>query len=132
MEQGENLIIARVADASGNRDTAEVYLTYRDMASYRVQSAGPNPASTSVRFEVVSSGRARTQTAFFRVFDQQGRLLSQAQYALAVGVDTFTWDAQTFDGSSLAPGVYYWTLSQSTADHVPVDNTSSGMVTIVR
>lgn len=132
MEQGENLIIARIADASGNRDTAEVYLTYRDMASYRVQSAGPNPASTSVRFEVVSSGRERTQTALFRVFDQQGRLLSQAQYALAVGVDTFTWDAQTFDGSSLAPGVYYWTLSQSTADHVPVDNTSSGMVTIVR
>ena len=132
MEQGENLIIARIADASGNRDTAEVYLTYRDVASYRVQSAGPNPASTSVRFEVVSSGKERTQTALFRVFDQQGRLLSHAEYTLSVGIDTFTWDARTIDGSSLAPGVYYWTLSQSNFEDVPVDNTSSGMVTIVR
>lgn len=132
MELGENLIIARIADASGNRDTAEVYLTYSDVSTYRVLSIGPNPASTTVRFEVASSGRDRAQPALFRVFDQQGRLVSQTEYALLVGSDTFVWDAQTTGGSSLAPGVYYWTLSQSKAGEVPVDNTSSGMVTIMR
>jgi hypothetical protein len=132
MEQGENLIIARIADASGNRDTAEVYLTYNAEPSCRVLFTGPNPAATSIRFDVASSGKERSQPAVLRVFDQQGRLQSMGEIMLSVGVDSFTWEARSMDGSSLAPGVYYWTLSHSNDVHVPVDNTSSGMITIIR
>lgn len=132
MEQGENLVIARVTDASGNKDTAEIFLRYSSIAAVRVTSLGPNPATNGVTFQTVVSGSTEVQEAQFTVFDLQGRNVYQSRIELKTGSSSYTWDGMSETGNALPPGVYYWALQMGEHGDVPVENRSSGMVIILR
>lgn len=132
MEQGENLVIARVTDASGNKDTTEVFLRYSPVASVRVTSLGPNPATDGVTFQTTVSGSAALQNATFVVSDLQGRQVYRSRVELYTGSSSYTWDGMSSNGDSLVPGVYCWSLQIGDQDQVPVENRSSGMVIILR
>lgn len=132
METGENLLIARVTDANGNKDTSEIFLTYSSVASVGVRSFGPNPAVDNVTFTTEVTGQSAVQPALLVVSDVQGREVSRSVVQLQTGVSSFTWVAKSASDSALAPGVYYWTLQIGERSDVPVENRSSGMVIILR
>ncbi|MBM4178601.1 MAG: hypothetical protein FJ211_04625 [Ignavibacteria bacterium] len=132
MERGENLVIVRATDASGNKDTTEVFLIYKPEPEVTVVRYGPNPTTGAVSFTVSTAGQGLSAPFMIRMHDAQGRIVLSKELALPIGTSSFVIDAETQQGSSLAPGVYLWSIVPKSNSLVDVDNTTSGIVAIVR
>jgi hypothetical protein len=132
MEDGENLLIVRATDASGNKDTAEIYIRLKRERALSVAFFGPNPADNNLTFTVDLSGSAPIQDGLFQLFDMQGREIVARQLKLHVGRSEYEVTLLDESKSSLAPGSYLWRFTILDSDMVPVDNSASGIVTILR
>jgi hypothetical protein len=75
----------------------------------RLESNRPNPfgTSTTIRFAL-----DRDQHVTLEVFDLSGRLVSRLHRGrLAAGAHSFPWDGSDFQGRSMPPGIYLYTLN---------------------
>ena len=131
-EVGENLLIARVTDASGNKDTAEIYFWYQSQDQIRDVRVSPNPTSGNATFSISMAGNGRTYPAQLAIHDVQGRIVAERAFMLYTGTTTVSWDGESMYGSDLSPGVYFWSIAVPSTPQVPVENRTSGIITILR
>ena len=129
---GENLLIARVTDASGNKDTAEIYFWYQSQDQIRDVRVSPNPTSGNATFSISMAGNGRTYPAQLAIHDVQGRIVAERAFMLYTGTTTVSWDGESMYGSDLSPGVYFWSIAVPSTPQVPVENRTSGIITILR
>ncbi|MBU3679996.1 MAG: hypothetical protein FGM32_10390, partial [Candidatus Kapabacteria bacterium] len=110
MESGENLVIARARDISGNSDTAEISLYRQDQSSVSDLLVYPNPATqgatVTVKFDVVLvdvAAQLRMST-----YDVQGRLFRSTTVPSAPGRSSVSFDLGDQGGLVDAPvtGLY--------------------------
>lgn len=110
MEPGENLVIARARDVSGNGDTVEVSLYRQDQSSVSDILVYPNPATLggtiTVKFDIIlidSMAKLRVST-----YDLQGRLFRSSTFPGASGRSSMKLDLGDQNGSIDAPvaGLY--------------------------
>jgi hypothetical protein len=107
MESGENLVIIRARDVSGNADTSEISLYLADRSTISDLLVYPNPGSSqgniNVQFDAVlvdSSAGVRVST-----YDLQGRLFSSRTVQVASGRTLVKIDPVSSD-YTLGPGAY--------------------------
>lgn len=131
-EIGENLLIVRVTDASGNKDTSEIYFWHQREEQIRDVTVAPNPTSGPASFTVSMAGNARVYPAYLSLHDVQGRIVSERSVVLYTGKTSVSWDGASMQGSDLAPGVYFWSITVPSSPQVPVENRTSGIITILR
>ena len=131
-EIGENLLIVRVTDASGNKDTSEIYFWHQNEDQIRDVRVAPNPTSGATSFTVSMAGNARVYPAHLAIYDVQGRIVAERPFILYTGTTTVSWDGVSMFGSDLAPGVYFWSITVPSGLQVPVENRTSGIITILR
>jgi hypothetical protein len=107
MEPGENLVIIRARDVSGNADTSEISLYLADRSTISDLLVYPNPGSRQgtvyVQFDAIlvdSSAGVRVST-----YDVQGRLCSSRTVHVASGRTLVKIDPVSMD-YTLGPGAY--------------------------
>ncbi|MFM8770782.1 MAG: C25 family cysteine peptidase, partial [Candidatus Kapaibacterium sp.] len=112
MEPGENLVIARARDISGNGDTAEISLFRQDQSSISNLLVYPNPATVkgtvTVKFDVVlvdASANLRLS-----IYDLQGRLFRSSTIPSTPGRSAVKLDLGDRDGALEAPATGMYTL----------------------
>lgn len=107
MESGENLVIMRARDVSGNADTAEIslFLTERSAISHLL--VYPNPGTRQSAFTVQFDAALADSTAGVRVatYDMQGRLFGTRRVQVSSGRTSIKIDPVAAD-YVLGPGVY--------------------------
>lgn len=107
MESGENLVIVRARDVSGNADTSEISLYLADRSTISDLLVYPNPGSRQGAFNVQFDAVLIDSSAGVRIstFDIQGRLFSSRTVQVASGRTQVKIDPASAD-YALGPGVY--------------------------
>jgi len=107
MESGENLVIMRARDVSGNADTSEISIYLADVAAISDLLVYPNPGTRQGTFTVQFDAVLVDSTAGLRLstYDMQGRMFSSSVTQVSSGRTRVKIDPVSAE-SILAPGIY--------------------------
>lgn len=129
MESGENLIIMRARDVSGNADTSEISLYLADRSTISDLLVYPNPGARqgvfNVQFDVVLAGSVsgvRVST-----YDVQGRHFGSGFVQVSSGRTLVKIDPSSSD-YALAPGIYTLVAELLSADGQTLSTVTKNML----
>jgi FlgD Ig-like domain len=107
LEEGQNNLLIRSEDATGNKDTSMITLNVAAQASIAGVVVSPQPAQGPVSFTIEHAGLTASHGTLV-ILDGQGRLVRRLPLLLNVGLTVMVWDGLTEKGSSLSSGTYHF------------------------
>lgn len=110
LELGENLLIVRCSDASGNSDTAEIRLHTTTELRIGSVTVAPNPSEGPIMFFVDAVAARGELYGELAIMDLQGRLMRTVSADLPSNGGTIPWDGRSTIGEHLSSGTYHWRL----------------------
>jgi len=128
LDAGQNTVIIRSQDATGNRDTAELSIYTGNDVSVRGIRVEPNPVSDRASFVVDLAAPTNGNAAFLDIFNALGSRVASLPVDLRAGRTIISWNVRGTEGTSLPQGAYYYRLAHVGND-IPI---STGTFVIVR
>lgn len=128
LDRGENSVIIRSQDATGNRDTTELSLYTGDGTSVKALVVEPNPVRDRAAFVIDVAASTNDNPAVIDIYNASGSRVASLPVDLKAGRTTIPWNAQGTEGTSLAQGAYYYRLTLTSSD-IPI---STGTFVILR
>lgn len=111
LEAGDNNVLVRASDASGNSVETTIVLRTTERTSLSGVRAVPHPFSNNVQLHVMVETSQAQVDATVDITDQQGRTVRSFSAPLSFGNATIYWDGTASDNISLPSGVYGYRLS---------------------
>jgi len=111
MDKGQNNLLVRAKDATGNEANLDMALWVSDKTQLLDALAAPNPSSGPVTFAVRLASPMANTPARVDISDVQGRMIRQLPVQLTVGTASVVWDGRGADGQSLPTGTYFYRIS---------------------
>lgn len=108
MDKGQNNLLVRAKDATGNEANLDMALWVSDKTQLLDAFAAPNPSSGPVTFAVLLASPVAITPARVDISDVQGRMIRQLPVQLTIGSASVTWDGRGADGQSLPTGTYFY------------------------
>lgn len=131
LELGQNNLLIRAQDASGNRIEQIIGLWTTNKPELRGVEVAPNPSNGPVQFRFTLRDTAATRMAQLDIYDVQGRRIDQLPVELSIGTGAVTWDGRGQGGTSLPTGIYVWRLAATDSSGGFLSSVS-GTLSIVR
>lgn len=111
MDKGQNNLLVRAKDATGNEAHLDMALWVSDKTQLLDALAAPNPSSGPVTFAVRLASPVASTPARVDISDVQGRMIRQLPVQLTIGTASVVWDGRGADGQSLPTGTYFYRIS---------------------
>jgi len=131
LELGQNNLLIRAQDASGNRVEQLIALWTTNRPELRGVDVAPNPSNGPIQFRFTLRDSAATRTALLDIYDIQGRKIDQLPVELTIGSGAVTWNGRGQGGTSLPTGIYVWRLAATDSSGGFLSSVS-GTLSIVR
>lgn len=131
LELGQNNLLIRAEDASGNRVEHLIALWTTNRPELRGVDVAPNPSNGPVTFRFTLRDSAATRSAVLDIYDVQGRKIDQLPVELTIGSGAVTWNGRGQGGTSLPTGIYVWRLAATDSSGGFLSSVS-GTLSIVR
>jgi hypothetical protein len=113
LEDGQNNILVRAQDATGNNSEYEGELWVTNDRSIDNVLVSPNPSDGNVQFTFTLRTSEPHNEAALRIYDGQGRLVRTLRTLLSAGRGRVQWDGRGEDGVSLPSGAFHYRLESS-------------------
>ncbi|MBU3742671.1 MAG: hypothetical protein FGM24_10365, partial [Candidatus Kapabacteria bacterium] len=107
MEPGQNNIIVRASDATGNTDTLELSVFHADATSLQGVTIAPNPVSSTASFLVDLASDKPFVPGRIEIFGLRGERMRTIATTLQLGRSIVSWDGHDDMGSIVPVGVYH-------------------------
>lgn len=117
MEVGQNNLLVRALDATGNNAELEVALYLGAENAITSASVYPNPNTGWCTFQVYLESPNPQTNVRLQIVDLQGRSIFSSENTLPVAVGKFTWNGLDSMGLSVASGSYLWRLEVPDSDN---------------
>lgn len=124
LDDGQNNVVIRAEDASGNRDTLELAVYVSSENSLGNVTVEPNPVTDNATYVVDLAAGGAANTAVIDVFDLRGVQVATIPTTLSVGRSRITWNALGTGGHRLPSGTYHFRLTVSPELGLPPKNGS--------
>jgi hypothetical protein len=108
MEPGQNNLLARVQDATGNSTELEMALFLATENGIARVVPSPNPTTGPTTFNIYVRTPDGSTPSRLRIVDAQGRTVALLTNTVPVASGTLTWNGLTDEGASVSSGVYVW------------------------
>lgn len=131
LELGQNNVMVRATDATGNYREFETQLWTTDNDEIRSVSVAPTPSDGPVRFIIVLKTFRSNTKGRIEIFDVNGRIVKSLDNTLSVGTSVVEWDGRGDDGQSMPSGMYVYHVTMYDAGSAPLSKVS-GTLMIVR
>ncbi|MBI2793367.1 MAG: hypothetical protein HYX66_01800 [Ignavibacteria bacterium] len=128
LEMGQNNVIVRSSDATGNEQEFETQLWTTDNNEVESVSASPTPTSGPIRFFVVLKTDRSETSGTIEIFDLNGRRVRSLNTTLSVGTSVVEWDGLGDDGQSMPTGMYVYHLRMDDATGAPLSKVSGNLM----
>ncbi len=128
LDRGENSVIIRSQDATGNRDTTELSIYTGDGTSVKALVVEPNPVRDRAAFVIDVAASTNDNPAVIDIYNASGSRVASLPVDLKAGRTTIPWNVQSAEGTSLSQGAYYYRLTLTASD-IPI---STGTFIILR
>jgi hypothetical protein len=129
LDRGQNTVIIRSQDASGNRDTTELSIYTGDGIRVQALTVEPNPVKDYARFVIDLAAPTNDNSAVIDVYNVEGARVATIPIIVGPGRTTISWDARGFGGTSLPQGAYYYRCSLADVNDTVI---STGTFVIMR
>lgn len=107
LEDGQNNLLVRALDATGNSDTLELRLFTTDQLSFTGVSVAPNPVSGSATFLIELVADRRDIDGRIEIYGLRGERMRTLETSLRLGRSAVQWDGLDDTGATLPVGVYH-------------------------
>ena len=107
LEDGQNNLLVRALDATGNGDTLELRLFTTDQLSFTGVSVAPNPVSGSATFLIDLVADRRDVDGRLEIYGLRGERMRTLETTLRSGRSAVQWDGRDDTGAQLPVGVYH-------------------------
>lgn len=107
LEDGQNNLLVRALDATGNGDTLELRLFTTDQLSFTSVSVAPNPVSGSATFLIDLVADRRDVDGRLEIYGLRGERMRTLETSLRLGRSAVHWDGLDDTGAILPVGVYH-------------------------
>lgn len=107
MESGQNNLIVRASDATGNSDTLELRVFYADATSLKGVSVAPNPVFHTASFLVDLASNKPSVPGRIEIFGLRGERVRTIATSLQLGRSVVSWDGYDDVGAIVPVGVYH-------------------------
>ncbi len=113
LENGQNNVLVRASDATGNQAELETTLWVTDRVTVDAVTPTPNPATGPVIFRIALRSSTRTMASTLQIYDLEGRRIRSLSTTLSLGAAEVEWDGRGDAGEVLPNGVYVYRLEVS-------------------
>ena len=117
MEVGQNNLLIRASDATGNNAELEVSLYLGSTTTITRASVYPNPTSGECTFQVYLESPNPQTNVRLQIADLQGRSIYSSQNTVPVAEGKLTWNGLDTMGLSVASGCYLWRIEVPDSDN---------------
>lgn len=131
LDDGQNNLIVRASDATGNPAELESELWVTKTTTITGVRPSPNPTSGETVFRIGLQTSQATSPAAIAIYDVEGRLIRRLTTTLQLGSATIAWDGRGDDGTSLPTGVYAYRLEVENPE-TQASAATSGTLVILR
>lgn len=107
LEDGQNNLLVRALDATGNGDTLELRLFTTDQLSFTGVSVAPNPVSGRATFVIDLVADQRDIDGRVEIYGLRGERMRTLETSLRLGRSAVPWDGLDDTGAVLPVGVYH-------------------------
>lgn len=131
LEIGDNNVLVRASDASGNPQ--EALFTLRTSTSTRISDVRiiPQPFVDVVDFSMQIETSQSSSTVLLDLYDAQGRRIRTITSNVTGGTSTVQWDGRSDDGASVPSGIYAYHI-RVIADGSATPSMTSGTLVKMR
>lgn len=129
LDRGQNTVIIRSQDASGNRDTTELSIYTGDGIRVQALTVEPNPVKDNARFVIDLAAPTNDNSAVIDIYNVEGTRVATIPLSIGAGRTMISWDARGIGGTSLPQGAYYYRCSLGAVDNTVI---STGTFVIMR
>ncbi len=115
LENGQNNLLIRATDATGNPIEKEVSLYLSTIPAVASVAVHPSPSHGRTDFVIRFQSPLPETPGTLTIHDMQGRQVRQLETTLTNGVNTVYWDGLTDSGNSVSSGIYGWIIRAAIA-----------------
>lgn len=131
LDDGQNNLIVRASDATGNPAELESELWVTSSTTITGVRPSPNPTTGETVFRISLQTSQPTSPASIAIYDTEGRLVRRLSATLQLGSATIAWDGRGDDGTSLSNGIYAYRLEVDNPE-TQASAATSGTLVILR
>ena len=113
LEPGQNNVLVRGSDATGNQVEHECALFVTDGLAVTAVAVSPNPSTGPVTFRIDVQTSVRDLTGILHIYDAEGRRIRDLKSPLQLGQAVLEWDGRGSAGEVVPSGMYVYRLEVS-------------------
>jgi len=113
LEDGQNNVLVRGSDATGNEVEHECALFVTNGLNVAAVTVSPNPSSGPVTFRIDLQASVRDLSGTVHIYDAEGRRIASLEAPLQLGAAELQWDGRGSAGEVLPSGLYVYRLEVS-------------------